>query len=154
MFSLIRLAKYIKTQPVPQGGFPPKGSGRSSWPFPILPLPMEKETVDILKNLSTSTIAIFGVISLALTIFREVLKKAFTDKDSLKTVVEEQQKIGAQLNTVIIELKQELAELETLNIRNHSEIIRLIERGEMEKLREYLLEIEMQKATGKYKKEW
>jgi hypothetical protein len=115
---------------------------------------MEKETIDILKNLSTSTIAIFGVISLALTIFREVLKKALTDKDSLKTVVDEQQKIGAQLNTVIIELKQELAELETLNIRNHSEIIRLIERGEMEKLREYLLEIEMQKATGKYKKEW
>jgi len=115
---------------------------------------MEKETIDILKSLSTSTIAIFGVISLALTIFREVLKKAFTDKDSLKTMVEEQQKIGAQLNMVITELRQELAELETLNIRNHSEIIRMIEKGEMEKLREYLIEIEMLKASEKSKRPW
>jgi hypothetical protein len=129
--------------------------GRRLSALPFFILLMEKETVDILKNLSTSTIAIFGVISLALTIFREVLKKAFTDKDSLKTVVEEQQKIGSQLSTVITELKQELAELETLNIKNHSEIIRMIERGEMEKLREYLIENEMQKAMrDSKKKKW
>lgn len=128
--------------------------GRRLSALPFFILLMEKETVDILKNLSTSTIAIFGVISLALTIFREVLKKAFTDKDSLKTVVEEQQKIGTQLSTVITELKQELAELETLNIKNHSEIIRMIERGEMEKLREYLIENEMQKAMRDSKRKY
>lgn len=113
---------------------------------------MEKDTIDLLKNLSNSGMAIFGVIALALTIFKEVLKKAFTDKDSLKTVVEEQKKMSEQLRTVITELKLELSELETLNVRNHSEIMKLIESGNTQKLREYLLENEMQKALREAKR--
>lgn len=107
---------------------------------------MEKETIDLLKTLSSGTIAIFGAISLGLTLIRELMKRAFADKDSLAVVVEEQKKISGQLSSVITELKLELSELETLNVKNHSEILKLVESGNTQKLREYLIQEEMRKA--------
>jgi hypothetical protein len=114
---------------------------------------MENNTIDLLKTLSNSSIAIFGAIALFLKIFQEVLKKAFTDKDNLKTVVEEQKRMSEQLRVVITELKLELSELETLNVRNHSEIMKLIESGNSQKLKEYLIEYEMHKAVREAKRQ-